>query len=365
MNPRLNESIIFWKKASLWLYSIHKLVIYKSCTEMAKLMEYICKTTSLEQKNTCVTLGKFDGLHRGHQLLFERLIEYKEKGYRSVVFTFCYHPSQLFSNEEFPLIYTEEEKRELIGRFHPDVLISYPFTEETAAMEPEEFIQTVLIKQLDAKILIVGSDFRFGRLRRGDIAMLQKFEAVYGYHLIVEDKLIFDGEPVSSTRIRKELGQGCLKKANELLGNPYTIFGTVRHGRELGRTIGLPTVNLVPSSGKLLPPDGVYASCTWIQQRAWFGVTNIGFKPTVGAEAVRGVETYLFEFQEQIYDEPIEVQLFAYERPEKKFASIKELKDQMEKDIQFARTYFEKTREAIVTTRDKTPCICGRQSSTL
>lgn len=303
-------------------------------------MEYIRGITNFHEKHTCITLGKFDGLHLGHRMLLEQLKKYQKIGYRSIVFTFDSHPFCLFSKQDIPLIYTEEERKVLISKLDPDVMISFPFTKEIATIEPEDFLKDILIKQLDAKVLVVGSDFRFGHARRGDVEMLKKYETLYGYQLVVVEKLLNDGEIVSSTRIRKALEQGDLKQANKLLGNPYTIFGTVVHGRELGRTLGMPTVNLLPSKQKLLPPNGVYASSTIIKQKSYHGVTNIGCKPTVSTELVRGVETYLFDFQEQVYGEEIEVKLYSFERPEYQFQSVSELKLQIEKDVEFGKMFF-------------------------
>lgn len=303
-------------------------------------MEYICGKTEFQYHNTCVTLGKFDGLHRGHQLLFSYLQKYEKQGYTSVMFTFDYHPGNLFSEREIDLIYTEEEKKALLTEQGPQVLISYPFTKESASMEPEEFITKVLIHQLDAKIIVVGNDYHFGRKRRGDIAMLREFSKSYGYELIVCDKLKFDGQVISSTRIRKELSLGHIEQVNDMLGHPYTIVGPVVPGRQLGRTIGIPTVNILPLPHKLLPPFGVYASKVRMNGRSYYGVTNIGCKPTVEDSGQVGVETYIFDFHEYIYGQEISVELYTYHRGEAKFSSVEELKLVMEKDIEFAKEYF-------------------------
>ncbi|MBE5961303.1 MAG: bifunctional riboflavin kinase/FAD synthetase [Lachnospiraceae bacterium] len=303
-------------------------------------MEYIYGKTDFQFQNTCVTLGKFDGLHRGHQLLLNELTKFQKQGLTSVMFTFDYHPGNLFSDREIDLIYTEQEKKELLGRFGTEVLISYPFTEETASMEPEEFITEVLIGKLDAKAIVVGSDYRFGRGRRGDVMMLHDYAAMYGYELIVCEKLQYKGSVISSTRIREAIANGNITEANDMLGHAYTVMGEVVHGRQLGRTIGIPTINVMPKPHKLLPPNGVYASTTTIGDRKYYSVTNIGNKPTVGADEQRGVETHLFDCNEDLYGKMVQVELYAFERSEQKFASVDELKAVMEKDIIFAREYF-------------------------
>ena len=302
-------------------------------------MEYIYGKTEFQFHNSCVTLGKFDGLHRGHQLLLSQLYEYEKRGYTSVMFTFDYHPENLFSEKEIDLIYTEEEKKELLTRKGPQVLISYPFTKESANMEPEDFIRKILIQQLDAKVIVVGTDYRFGKKRRGDVVMLQEYTKVYGYELIVCEKLTMEHKVISSTRIRDELKLGHISSVNEMLGSPYKIFGTVVTGHQIGRTIGVPTVNLLPPSHKLLPPNGVYAATVTVEGKTYCGVANIGCKPTVQSNGQLGVETNLFDFHEDLYGKEIEVALLAFLRPEKKFTSVTKLKEQVQKDIKQAKEF--------------------------
>ncbi|MDF2951757.1 MAG: hypothetical protein K0S18_1340, partial [Anaerocolumna sp.] len=245
-------------------------------------MDYIAETTNFKLHNSVVTLGKFDGIHRGHQLLLNKVLEQKKIGLQSVMFTFAYHPSNLFSDKEIEQIYTEEEKKYLLEKSGLDVLISYPFTEETASMEPEDFIKKVLIDKVDAKMIVVGTDFRFGHKRRGDVSLLQKMSEQWGYELIVFDKMKLDDRVVSSSYIRSEIAQGNMEHVNELLGSPFTVIGEVLHGRKIGRTLGFPTTNLITPSNKLLPPNGVYVSHTIINGIKHPGVTNIGYNPTVG-----------------------------------------------------------------------------------
>lgn len=303
-------------------------------------MEYIYGSTDFKYHNTCVTLGKFDGLHRGHQLLLSELAKFEQQGLTSVMFTFDYHPGNLFSEKEIDLIYTEEEKKELLSRLGPKVLISYPFTEETASMEPEDFIKEVLIGKLDAKAIVIGTDYRFGRKRKGDAELLKKYSLVYGYELVVCEKLTYHDKVISSTRIREELKSGQIESVNEMLGRPYTIMGTVVTGNKIGRTIGVPTVNLLPIEHKLLPPNGVYASRIKFQENTYCGVTNIGYKPTVGAGQKLGVETHIFGFTGDLYGKLIEVELYCFKRPETKFSSIEELKQRVQLDIENVKDFF-------------------------
>ena len=302
-------------------------------------MEYI-SDIDFKLKNTAVTLGKFDGMHQGHRLLIDEVLSVKEDGYKAVMFTFLYHPFNLFSDNEFKLIFTEEEKRARLKDIGMDVLISYPFTNETKNIEPEDFIKDILVSKLDAKVIVVGNDFRFGKNRRGDVDMLRAMEAVYGYKVIAFEKKRWQDTIISSSTIREELAKGNMEEVNEMLGQPYYIHGQVLHGRKIGRTLGMPTTNLTPSANKLLPPCGVYASRTIIKGISYPGMTNIGFKPTVGGERNMGVETYIYDFDGDLYGHEIDVELLRFTRPELKFNNIDDLKSQMEEDLAFGRTYF-------------------------
>ncbi len=308
------------------------------------IMKYIAGNTDFKLKNTAVTLGKFDGLHLGHQLLLNQIKSYKSQGYTTVMFSFLYHPSNLLSEKEFELIYTEEEKKAKLKRSGLDVLISYPFTLKTRSIEPEAFIRDILVDQLDAKVIAVGNDFHFGYERRGDVSLLKKFEKNYGYKVIACEKKRSGNQIISSSAIRNELKEGNIEAANAMLGQPYSITGEVLHGRRIGRTLGMPTTNIIPAQNKLLPPNGVYASKTLIEGISYPGVTNIGYKPTVGAEKMRGVETYLFNFDQDLYGKVIEVSLYTYVRPEVKFDTVEELGVQMHRDINMAEDYFKKLK---------------------
>ena len=303
-------------------------------------MEYIAGSTDFKFKNTAVTLGKFDGLHLGHKQLIHLATSYKEQGLKAVMFSFLLHPENLFSDKEFELIYTEEEKLFHLNQMGIDALVSYPFTEETRSMDPMDFIKEILIDKLDAKVIIVGNDFRFGFERRGDVALLKQYADTYGYQVIACEKKKWKGDIISSSAIRRALKAGDMEAVSAMLGQPYSIRGEVAHGRKLGRTIGIPTVNLIPSSSKLLPPCGVYATKTLIKGVPYLGVTNIGYKPTVGEEEFIGVETFIFDFSGDLYGELLEVEFYDYIRPELKFGSLEELITKMKEDIVLTQRYF-------------------------
>ncbi len=317
-------------------------------------MIYISGTKDFNLANTAVALGKFDGLHRGHKVLIDRINKYKAKGMQSVMFTFDFHPASLFGSEEQQLIYTVQERRAIAEAMGIDILIEYPFTRETAAMEPADFIQDVLINRVGARYIVVGDDFRFGRNRTGNTNLLEGMSLPLGYSAIVCGKVCdtipagFDGNPrpetreISATLIRRAIAGGDIELANRLLGYPYHVVGEVIHGREIGRTIGMPTANIAVPETKLLPPNGVYYSKTKISGRLYPSVTNIGVNPTVSDQGKKRVETYIYDFEGDLYGRTIEVALFHYGRPEMKFDSLGALKDQMHKDCEQSREYFAK-----------------------
>lgn len=302
-------------------------------------MKYI-KSEEFHFENTAVALGKFEGIHRGHQLLLDEIIKQKQNGLQSVVFTFDMPPRSVLKGErDYQQIYTKEERHLLLERQDIDILIEHPFTREFASLEPEDFVRHVLLEKTGAKAVVVGTDFRFGRKRSGDIHVLQKMAESCGFQLIVVDKLQMDHEDVSSTRIRNLLKEGQMEEAEKLLGRPYSVVGTVVHGKALGRTIQIPTVNQIVEQEKLVPPNGVYVSRVHVDGEIFYGITNIGVKPTVENHGVKGIETNIFHFDQDIYGKTIEVELLHYHRPEMRFSSVNELRACMTDDISYAKDY--------------------------
>lgn len=295
-------------------------------------MEYLSGLSGLYiYEETAVTLGKFDGLHRGHQKLIKRTMGYQRQGYKSTVFTLD------FGRKE--MLLTGEERRKILEKKGVSYLIDCPFLPEVASMEPEDFIQSVLVDKLHAKKIVVGEDFHFGHNRKGDARLLKELEHIYEYEAEIVRKEKEGDREISSTYIREEIAKGNMEAAGRLLGYPYFVSGEVLHGRHIGSRLLVPTTNLVPTTRKLLPPNGVYISRTLVNGREYGGITNIGYKPTVG-EKFRGVETYMFDFDEDLYGCDITVQLLKFLRPEKKFDSIDRLREQMKQDIGVGRSFF-------------------------
>lgn len=307
-------------------------------------MIFISGTKDIYMENTAVAIGKFDGLHLGHQSLIQKVNSYKNGGMTSVILTFNYNPASMLSGKEPELIYTAEERRILARRMGVDVLIEYPFTEETAHMEAVDFIRDVLVQKLGARHIAVGEDFRFGNERRGNTDLLMGMSLPLGYSAHICPKvrtwLPSEGEvEISSTLIRQAVAKGDMETAHQLLGTPYSVIGEVVHGREIGRKIGMPTANLEPDQTKLLPPNGVYASAVTINNRTYPAVTNVGCNPTVAHGQNRRVETCIHGFNGNIYGKQMEVKLYHYARPEQKFDNIDELKAQICRDMDNSLAY--------------------------
>ena len=303
-------------------------------------MIYTTQVPHLDQKvRSCITLGKFDGLHRGHQKLIERIKEKRGKNCKAVVFTFDVSPKSYILHTPPKYLLTYEERRELAENLGVDILAECPFTEELMHMEPEAFVKEYLVDRLHGEYLAVGPDFRFGYQRKGTPQLLKELGEKYGFRTEILEKEKYKDKDISSTYIREELDQGHIEEVNQLLGYPYFTKGEIVHGRQLGRTIGIPTANLIPPSEKKLPPNGVYITESMIQGKTYQGITNVGYKPTV-KENFLGVETYLFSCNADLYGQEAEVKFYRYLRPEIKFSSLEELKNQMMKDIQKGKDYF-------------------------
>lgn len=300
------------------------------------------------EEKTAAAIGKFDGFHRGHQKLLGQLRQQQEKGLKSVVFTFVPSPAAFFSREPIRELSTLEEKRRIFENAGVDYLVEYPFYQEIADMEPTTFIREVLVDRLHAKCVVAGEDVSYGKRGAGDYLLLREKAPDYGYEVILIDKVLYEGKEVSSTYVREEVGKGNMELAAELLGTPYCVSGEIVHGRKLGRTIGMPTVNLVPPQDKLLPPKGVYYSYVYLRSRTgdmpydgkrFAAITNIGTKPTVDQRSVMGVETYLYDFDSDVYGEHMDVYLLQYKRSEMRFDGVEALRAQMKADIAAGRSY--------------------------
>lgn len=297
-------------------------------------------TEFILEKAYAVAIGKFDGVHIGHRRLLEEILAQKRNGLEACVFTFDPPPAVLFGSSDGKELTTREEKRSLFERMGVDVLIEFPLTLETAAISPEDFARKILAKQMKAKVIVAGTDLSFGAKGAGNAELLRELGPELGFEVKTIEKVCIQGTEVNSTYIRNRLKVGNMKLVKEFLGMPYTVLGTVMHGNRIGRTIGFPTVNLLPQENKLLPPNGVYYSEVFYKGKNYRAISNIGYKPTVTEEKVMGVESYLYDFNDEIYDETVEVYLHAFKRPEQRFENLEALKAQLEQDIKDGAEYF-------------------------
>ncbi len=296
----------------------------------------ITKQTEYLPVQTAVTVGKFDGFHLGHQSLISAVLREKEKGYASCVVTFSTNV-----DIERSMIYTKKEQQSLCDMLGIDVIAEYSF-EDIKEMSAEQFITEILLKRLQARVVVVGEDFRFGKNRTGDVMLLKALEEMYGYRTVCIPKVEKAKQRVSSTGIRELLAKGAVEEAKELLGHPYAVFGEVLHGKKLGRTLGFPTMNLIPPAEKLLPVYGVYVTRTKVDGRWFDGITNIGIRPTVDSGERVSVETHLFDYEGDLYGKQVEVRFLHFLRPEKRFPNVEKLKEAMHEDFANAKGVLEK-----------------------
>jgi len=290
----------------------------------------------------CVaTIGNFDGVHLGHQTVLGQLSEKAaELGVPSVVISFEPYPMEFFAPDKAPARLTRlREKIRALTRYAVDRMLCLRFDAEFAAQTPEEFIERVLIEGLDVRYLVVGDDFRFGKDRRGDFALLRKAGEQHGFQVVNLHTFAIDGERVSSTRVREALAAGDMGRAEQLLGRPYRMCGRVAHGDKRGRTIGFPTANIHLHRTNT-PIKGVFAvEMFGIEGEPVQGVANIGTRPTV--DGVRSLlEVHLFDFDADIYGRNVSAEFVHRLRDEQKFASFEELRKQIDKDANAARAFF-------------------------
>jgi riboflavin kinase/FMN adenylyltransferase len=285
-----------------------------------------------------VTVGTFDGVHRGHQrVLAEVAGRARERGLDSVLVLCDPHPLEVVNPAAAPLLLTlPDEKRELLGGAGLDRVVLLPFTREVAQQSPEEFIRRLRAEHA-LRMLVIGYDHAFGRGRAGDEALVRRLGAAEGFDVVVVDAVREDGQPVSSTLIRAAVAHGDLAGAERWLGRPYGLLGRVVPGAGRGRTIGVPTINLAPPDArKLLPPDGVYAVWVWWRGTRYGGMMNQGARPTF-AEQGRTLEVHLFDFAGDLYGETVRVEWVERLRDVQAFPSREVLVAQLERDRQAAR----------------------------
>jgi riboflavin kinase/FMN adenylyltransferase len=286
-----------------------------------------------------ITIGNFDGVHLGHQTLFHTVKDRSRAlAGQSVVITFDPHPIKLMRpDKQLPQLTTTEQKIKLLSSLDLDVLIVHPFSPEFGALPAREFIQTYLVQRLGAQEVVIGHDYRFGRNREGNIALLQALGAQFGFPVHVVDAIQINDTVVSSTLIRNLIKDGQVLAAQDFLGRPYEITGQVVRGHGRGaRLLGFPTANLAADNGLLVPGAGIYAVRVEMQDRIYPGVANIGTCPTFDNQEL-SLEVYLLDFDRDIYGERLAVQFVERLRDEQRFADVPALVHQIKKDVAAAR----------------------------
>ena len=294
--------------------------------------------------DSVVTVGSYDGVHKGHRMISARMVALAgQRRLRSVIVTFEPHPRRVLKGDvsgPLGLLTTLEEKIDLLAEESVDLLFVVRFTPDFASRTSDDFIRNVLVKLLGAKSIIVGYDHAFGRDRSGSGETLECLGQELGFDVEVVDEVLIGNEHLSSTRIRTLLDSGRIEEANEFLGSPYMITGTVVDGDKRGRELGFPTVNITLSdSDKLLPCSGVYMARTSVSGVSYMAMMNIGVRPTVSSEGIKTVEAYLLGFSGDLYGRMLKFSLLRFIREERKFSSLEELKLQMEKDKKTVELY--------------------------
>ncbi len=317
--------------------------------------------SGIKMDTPCVlTVGKFESVHLGHQKLFSEVLRLsKELNLPSGAVTFDPHPNMLFGSPDYRPLFTAAERAYIMEGLGLDYMLVFPFDAAFAAQSPEEFCAK-LFNNLNAAAVVVGEGFRFGKNGAGTPEILRREAARHSaahkhtgtndIHdasrqnmarvLVIPHQSTDGGEKVSTSDIRKLITNRELEKAAEVMGFPFFIMGTVTHGKQIGRTMGFPTVNLLTARDKLLPPDGVYATRTFLGDKSFRSITNIGVRPTVqqttlpGETASRTVESFLIGFNGDLYNTSLRTEFLRFIRPEKKFANIDELRAQITKDIE-------------------------------
>ncbi len=300
-------------------------------------------------KRSVVTIGNFDGIHKGHEVLIKKAVEYgKKNNIKSIVFTFENHPANYFVNNSIRNIISNEERINRLNKLGVDLVISIPFDKYMTKISAQDFVEKILVDKLGVEKIIVGDDFTFARNKEGNTDLLKNLSERYKYSLEVIKAIKINGTRISSTYIRNLVSQGDVYAVDEYLGYNYQLEGKVIHCKQLGRTIGFPTANIEVDKDVLIPKNGIYATRINIEGQIYFGATNIGFNPTVNGSKL-SIETNILQFNEDIYGKIIKIEFLERIRDEKKFSSLDELKNQLKRDTNYVfEKYICKSEEFMI-----------------
>ena len=295
------------------------------------------------EAHTGVGLGNFDGLHIGHMALIGTLInECRLNGLSPVVYTFNKHTGNMLRKNLYnPLITTNEQKKAILGAMDIDTLCYQEFNETFSHLSPEEFVRNILVERLQIRLAVVGFNYRFGYMGRGDTELLKKYGDQWGFKTIVVHPVKVNSEIVSSTLIREYIKKGKMERVFQLLGRYFSLCGKVVDGRKIGRTLGFPTANILAHEKMVVPAHGVYITKTRVGNRWHNGITNVGIAPTIREGHVFSIETHLLDYNEDIYGQEIEVCFVRKLRGEKRFETVEVLKKQVTEDILETKRYWD------------------------
>lgn len=300
-------------------------------------MQIVTSLNSEILKPNAIALGNFDGIHLGHQCVFEPILSSNLTSLHSTVVTFCPHPQEFFSGQKRKLLTPLPEKVKILEQLGIEQLVLIPFNQELASLSPQQFVEKILIDLLAAQRISVGQDFRFGYKRSGTAKDLKAHAEKFGTKVLIASLKTCLDDRISSSRIRQALADGDMKQAFQMLGRSYSLMGTVIEGQQIGRTIGFPTANLLLPPEKLLPRFGVYCVKVSLEDGITLpGVMNIGCRPTVDGENPT-IEVHLLDWKGDLYGQTLTVSLEEFLRPEQKFSSLEALKSQIAKDCDQAK----------------------------
>ena len=297
--------------------------------------------SNFEEKKLCLAIGNFDGFHKGHQAILRQVKDTSLKNnLSSAIMSFNPHPRTFFnnSNENFN-IYTKEEKLIFLKKFDIDIYIDFEFNSNLSQLTPEDFVKNILVDKLNITNLVVGSEFRFGKDRKGNVNTLNDLSKKYNYNVHLVDSIMLKdmSSKYSSSIIRKKITEGKIEDVTNSLGRQWYMKGIVIEGQKKARDINFPTANIEPGN-HILPKKGVYAVDVIFNNKTYLGISNFGLRPTVdGAKLL--LETHLFNFDREIYGKELTVRFHTFIRPEVKFSNFKELTKQIKKDVEKAKKY--------------------------
>lgn len=293
-----------------------------------------------KNKNTCLAIGAFDGLHKGHQLIINKAIKKARKNnFPAAVLSFHPHPLKIIPGKNPPpSVVSRKQKISVLEKMGVDYYFEQEFNQEFAAFRAENFVKNILVDKIKVNTVVVGNDFRFAYKNEGNVEILKKMGELHGFNAEIIEQLHASDDRISSTRIRSLLKKGKIKKAEKLLGRPYQVCGKVVHGKKIGRKLGFPTANLKLETNYALPPEGVYTAKLTINDKKYAAAANLGYNPTFENQNI-SFEVFILDFAGDLYGKRLCVDILEFIRGEKNFADKEELIAQMKKDVLYTRNH--------------------------